>query len=367
MAELTTRVAGLTLRNPVVAASCEYTMTEGGIRRCLEAGAGAVVAKSINEVPGAARQLTIADYTLLDDDFLPVEWAEATGRETLLNRSGLAQTAVDEWLGVLERSQRLAQSLGAVVIASITVASAEGAARLAAELTQVTPALELNIGAPHGREGNAVRQVTEVQGVAHFTSTVRRAIDCPLIVKLPGQAGDIVGMAKAAVDNGADAVALIGRFNGFMPNLSTWKPELESWAAVGGNWALPISLYWVSKCHQALPSVPLLGTNGARDGLDVARFLLAGARAVEVASVLMMRGAPALTDILASLNGYLDSRDVGSVGDLVGASLRSAREYADIEPVRLPPRPWTDVSLERSLRETTPPPEPVDHPRQDNS
>jgi dihydroorotate dehydrogenase len=353
MADLTTHVAGLTLRNPVVAASCEYTMSEGGIQRCLDAGAGAVIAKSINEVPGAAKQLSIADYTLLDNDFSPVEWSQATGRETLLNRSGLAQTPVDEWLGMLERSQRRAQSVGAAVISSITVASAHGAARLAAELAQVTPAIELNIGAPHAREGSAVRQVTEVQGVAHFTSTVRSAIDCPLIVKLPGQAGDIIGMAKAAVDNGADAVALIGRFNGFMPNLQTWKPELESWGAVGGNWALPISLYWVSKCHIALPSVPLLGTNGARDGLDIARFLLSGARAVEVASILMMHGAPALTDMLTSLENYLDSRDVTSVEEVVGAGLRSAREYADIEPVRLPPRPWTDVSLERSQHELT--------------
>jgi dihydroorotate dehydrogenase len=342
MADLITHVAGLQLRNPVVAASCEYTMTEAGIVRCLDAGAGAVVAKSVNEVPEAAKQLDIADYVLLDNRFNVARWEDATGRETLFNRSGLAQTSLHEWLGMLERTQNRAQPLGAAVIASITVASLEGAVRLASEMEQVSPALELNIGAPHGREARAVRQLTEPDGVAAYTRAVRQAVSCPLIVKLPGQASDIVAMARAAADNGADAVALIGRFNGFMPNVDTWQPELGSWGAVGGNWALPISLYWVSKCFKALPDVPLIGTNGARNALDVARFMLSGARCVEIASVLMMRGAQALTEILRDLEQHLDRQEVTRAEDLVGASVKFAREYADIEPVHLPRLPWHD-------------------------
>jgi len=338
--DLTTRIAGLELRNPVLAASSELTMSERGIRACLDAGAGAVVAKSINEVSAAAKQLDIADYVLLDSALADVPWDEATGAETLFNRSGLAQTPLDEWLAVLERSQRYAVTQDAAVIGSITVAGPEGAARLAAALATVVPAVEINIGAPHGREGSAVRQVTDADGVAHYTRTVRSAVSCPLIVKLPGQASDIVGMARAAVDNGADAVALIGRFNGFVPNLTTWDPELGSWGAVGGSWALPVSLYWVSKCRRAMPVAPLVGTNGARSGLDVARFLLSGADAVELASLLMMRGATALTRVLAELRDYLDAHGVRTLAEVVGVSVTRAKEYGEIAPVRLPPRPW---------------------------
>jgi len=339
--DLTTRFARLELRNPVIAASSEYTMSERGIRACLDAGAGAVVAKSINELPAAAKQLDTADYVLLDSGLCEVPWESATGAETLFNRSGLARTPLPEWLDVLERSQRHAAAQGAAVIGSITVASPEGAARLAAELSTVVPAVEVNIGAPHGREGEAVRQVSDAEGVAQYTRVVRRAVSCPLIVKLPVQASDIVGMARAAVEHGADAIALVGRFNGFVPNLTTWEPELGSWGAVGGSWALPISLYWVSKCRRALPGVPLVGTNGARSGLDVARFLLSGAHAVELASLLMMHGAAALSPVVAELRDYLDAHRVHTLADVIGVSVARAKEYGELPPVTLPPRPWT--------------------------
>ncbi|MFI7124706.1 dihydroorotate dehydrogenase [Nonomuraea sp. NPDC050153] len=340
MADLSTAFGGLRLPNPVIAASCEYTMTEPGILACIDAGAGAVVAKSINESPAAAKQLDIADYLLLDQDLHAVPWTSAHGTETLFNRSGLAQTTLEEWVAMLERCQRHASATGSAVIGSVTVASAEGAARLAAAMAEVVPAIEVNVGAPHGREAAAVRQITEAEGVAHYTRTVRAAIDCPLIVKLPGQAGDIVGMARAAAGNGADAVCLTGRFNGFVPNLDTWDPELGSWGAIGGPWALPISLYWISKCFGTVPA--LIGTNGARDGLDVARFLLSGAQAVEMASLLLSNGAAALARTISQLDAYLDQHGVTRLDEVIGAAVRRAKEYHEIDPIVPPVRPWLD-------------------------
>lgn len=91
------------------------------------------------------------------------------------------------------------------------------------------------------------------------------------------------------MEAGADVVSLVGRLNGFLPNIDTWEPELSSWGAIGGPWSLPLSLYWVSKTHDALPQLPIVGTSGARSGLDLARFLLSGASAIEVASALLIR------------------------------------------------------------------------------
>lgn len=340
MADLSTRLGPLALRNPVIAASCEFTMTEEGINSCVDAGAGAVVAKSINESPAAATQLDIADYALLDEHLRLVPWEEATGSESLFNRSGLAQAAVDEWVSMLGSAQAYAASRGSMIIGSVTVAAAEAAAELARRMAEVVPAIEINVGAPHGREGTAVRQITEADGVAHYARTVRDAVDCPLIVKLPGQASDIVGMAKAAADNGADVVGLIGRFNGFVPNLDTWEPELGSWGAIGGGWMLPISLYWVSKCFTSV-STPLIGTNGARDGLDLARFLLSGARAVEIASALISYGPIAITRMLNELDAYLEGHAVPAVDQIIGASVTRAKTYGELTPISPRPQPWT--------------------------
>lgn len=342
MVDLSTQVGPLRLKNPVIAASCEYTMTEAGIRSCVDAGAGAVIAKSVNESPAAARQLDIADYALLNAELRAVPWAEATGAETLFNRSGLAQTTTEDWMAMLERAQAHAAKAGSLVIGSVTVSSVEGAASLAALMSDVVPAVEINIGAPHGREAGAVTQITEADGVAHYVRAIRPTVDCPLIIKLPGQASDIIGMARAATDNGADAVTMIGRFNGFVPNVDTWEPELGSWGAIGGHWALPVTLYWISKCHAAM-STPLIGTNGARDGLDIARFLLSGARAVELASLVLMRGATALTDVIQQLESYLDHHGVSTLDEIIGSAVAKAKEYRQIEPVNPPRRPWTGL------------------------
>lgn len=339
MADLSTQLGALALRNPLIAASSEFTMTETGIRACIDAGAAAVVAKSINEDPAAAAQLDIADYQLLDHNLRDTPWGSAHGGETLFNRSGLAQSTLDDWLTVLDSAQTYAKTRGSMVIGSVTVAAPEAAADLAARMAEVVPAVELNIGAPHGREATAVRQITDAEGVAAYTRAARAMLQCPLIIKLPGQAGDIVGMAQAATAHGADVVALTGRFNGFVPNLDTWDPELGSWGAIGGPWALPISLYWVSKCYRTV-STPLIGTSGARTGLDLARFLLSGARAIEVATAVLTRGPAAITGMLDELNAYLDGRQVASVQDMIGVTTDRAKAYSELTPITPRPEPW---------------------------
>ncbi|MFD4254437.1 dihydroorotate dehydrogenase [Amycolatopsis thermoflava] len=344
MTDLTTTVGPLRLKNPVLAASSEATMTEEGILGCLDAGAGAVVAKSVNESPAAARQLHIADYALLGATGEPVPWPHRTGGETLLCRSGLAP--LEGWLAMLERTQVYARGLGAHVIGSITVAepgpAADLAREMAREMARVVPAVEVNVGAPHGREAGAVRQVTGPETVARYTRAVRDAVDVPLIVKLPAQTDSPRALAAAARDAGADVIAMIGRFNGFWPDPVTSEPVLGSWGAVGGPAMLPVSLYWVSKTFAADRRTPLIGTNGARTAADVARFLLSGARAVELASVVLLHGPGVLGDLVRDLDEVLAAGGHTRVADAVGAAVDRSRAYADIPPRDRPPRPWED-------------------------
>src|ERR1043165_36675 len=102
MSDLSIQLEKIHLKNPLICASSEITMTREGIRAVLDAGAAAVIAKSVNESPAAAAQLAKADYVLLDDNFHPVPW---TSRDrlnaSLFCRSGLAQTPLDEYLPML--------------------------------------------------------------------------------------------------------------------------------------------------------------------------------------------------------------------------------------------------------------------------
>jgi dihydroorotate dehydrogenase (NAD+) catalytic subunit len=163
----------------------------------------------------------------------------------------------------------------------------------------------------------------DADAVRALVSVVRAATALPLTVKLPGE-GDLVELARAARDAGADIVCLAGRTLGFLPDLRTRRPVLGTFGAVGGGWALPVTLRWIAKTRLALgPELPLVGTNGARQGEDVVRFLLAGASAVQLASAVLIEGPGTLTRAIEEVGRYLgehllDARDlVGEAADAV--------------------------------------------------
>lgn len=320
-------VAGLVTANPVWVGSSELTMTRAGLLACIDAGAGAVVAKSVNESAAARRQLDIAGYAFVSDDRRVRPAGSARRGDGLLNRSGLAQVELGGWLAILADAAGHGAARGCPVIGSITLGEPAAAARIGRALAGVVPAIELNIGAPHGREARAVRQLTEADAVHDAVRVVRAAVDVPLFVKLPGQASDVVALARAARAAGADAVGLVGRYPGFLPDLDGGA-VLGSWGAWGSPACLPMSLYWVSKTRLALgPDVPLIGTNGARTAADVLRFLASGARAVEVVTALWVDGPGVLAELVTGVEAYLSGRP-----GFVGSALAGAREYADIPP-----------------------------------
>ena len=342
MTDLSVSVGGLRLKNPVIAGSSEFTMSAVGIDACLDAGAAAVVAKSVNESAAAARQLDTAEYTLLRADWSAASWDVPSAEDTLFNRSGLAQVGLEDWLEILGKADERARERDAYVLDSVTVARPGPAAEIAGRIAAVVRGIELNLGTPHARLASkeALSRPANARAVQAYAQRVKAAVgQACLIVKL-GSGGDVVEQARAAFAGGADAVAMIGRHQGFIPDLDSWEPILGTAAAIGGGWSLPLSLYWVSACRQALgAAAPIVGTNGARSGRDVVRFLLSGARAVEMASAVLMRGPAALTAAVREVERYAGARGLGSLEELVGAAADRALTYSELKP-RPQRRPW---------------------------
>jgi len=122
-------VGGLATANPVWVGSSELTMTLEGITACVDAGAGAVVAKSVNESAAAREQLAIADYAFVSagGEARP----PGTGRpgDGLLNRSGLAAVDLDDWLAMLASAVSRGAARSCPVLGSITLGDPAAAAR----------------------------------------------------------------------------------------------------------------------------------------------------------------------------------------------------------------------------------------------
>lgn len=342
--DLSIELGKIRLKNPLICASSEATMTAGGIRAAIDAGAGAVIAKSVNESPEAARQLSKADYVLLDENWRVIPWNSPGRRDaSLFCRSGLGQMPLDQWLAMLAELDAYAREKDSVVAGSITVAQPGPAAEIAARMQAAGLRwIELNLSAPHGREASTVTQVTAGDAVREYVGRVRQAVTVPLAVKLTSQADDPLTLARIAVDEGADMLVLTGRVQGFMPDVETQKPVLGSWGAIGGRWALPASLYWVSKCWRNVSkAIPIIGTNGARSADDVIRFLLSGARGVELASAVMTDGPQVFTEIVAELQRYCERKRITGLAELVGKAAEQALSYADLpEGSRQGYYPW---------------------------
>lgn len=331
MADLSTRIGAIALKNPLICGSGEHTMAASGIEQCLARGAAAVVAKSTNESEAAKRQLDRTDYALLDSTWRQLSWNFAPPPDAqLFCRSGLAQQQFAPWLEMVAQLDRAARAQDSYVVASLILADLERCLEMAQAVEQAgVRILELNIGAPHGGEAapGAIVLEREADRVRSIVARVRGAVRLPLWVKLTGQSEDVALLAAAAKAGGADAVGIMGRFMAFLPDVETMAPLLGTNAAFGGPWALPLTCRWLALSRQRLGAdFPLIATNGARSGLDLARFLLAGASAIEMTSAVFTGGFDVIARALAELSDYL-ARQGCSTRGIIGLAADRLQTY----------------------------------------
>jgi dihydroorotate dehydrogenase len=325
-------VGRIVLKSPLICGAGEHLMYAEGVRAALKAGAAAVVPKSANETEAGRRQLDRTDYALLGSDWQRLPWNHRPGAgASLLCRSGLAQQPFDEWVTMLADLDDEAKRHDAYVVASLILADLDCCVEMARDVERAgLRILELNIGAPHGNEAvpGAIVLERDSDRVRTIVSRVRSAVRMPIWVKLTGQSEDVAGLAIAAKEAGADAVTVMGRFIAFLPDIETLKPMLGTNAAFGGPWALPLTCRWLAVCRKRLGSgFPLIATNGARSGRDIARFLLSGASAVQASSAIFTGGFAVVTRMLREFDEYLADKKLAAA-DLIGRAADQIGSYA---------------------------------------
>jgi len=125
---------------------------------------------------------------------------------------------------------------------------------------------------------------------------------------------------RIALPAGGDAVVMAGRSLGLIPDIETLEPMLGTTLGVGGFWNLPLTCQWLALSRAKVGAdKPLIATNGAQTGLDIARMMLAGASAVEMTSPVMIRGAATLSSALAEFQAYLKRKTLDAT-DLIGVA-----------------------------------------------
>jgi len=205
------------------------------------------------------------------------------------------------------------------VVVNIAGESIEEYARLARRLDGVSgvSGLELNISCPNVATGLAFG--SSPQMAAEVTAAVRRETTLPVIVKLAPNVSDIVSVAQAAADAGADALTLANTLPAMAIDVRSRRPVL-GWAFGGlsGPSLKPIALRLVYQTAAAV-DVPLIGCGGIMTGLDAIEYIMAGATAVQVGTATFINPRATL-DVLAGIERFMEEEGLDDIHQLVGVA-----------------------------------------------
>src|SRR3954447_11185233 len=207
--ELAMQLGPIALRHPVICGSGEHVSSLDQLVAAVDAGAAAVVAKSANESDAARRQSDFATWVFLDERRQPAP-EDARGA-TMLNRSGLVQEPWEQWVEIVARADAYAAARGSWVALSLIPGDPDELPRLAAEAEAAGLRwIELNLSAPHAHEAapGAIERPSDPARARELTAAVRDATTLPLTVKLGAENADVVALARAVREAGADAVVM---------------------------------------------------------------------------------------------------------------------------------------------------------------
>lgn len=177
-------------------------------------------------------------------------------------------------------------------------------------------AIELNVSCPNVKEGGIVFG-TDPKAAAAVVREAKRHTSKPVILKLSPNVTDIVTMARACEDAGADVLSLINTLLGMEINIHTKKPTLGNiTGGLSGPCIKPVAIRMVWQVAQAV-KVPVIGMGGISSWEDAVEFFLAGASAVAVGTANF--ADPSITmKICDGLNRYLAENNMSSINDLIG-------------------------------------------------
>ncbi len=234
----------------------------------------------------------------------------------MLNAIGLQNDGVEAFLR--ETLSRL-RELGTPVIASVAGETLEEYVGVAVQLSRAegVAAIELNLSCPNQARGG-LEFGTDPDLTMQAVAAVRRATHLPLIAKLSPQVSDIVPIACAAVQAGADILCLTNTILGVAVDAHTRQFRLASKSGgLSGPAIKPIAQYHLWRVRQALPETPLIGVGGISSADDAIEFILLGAHAVQIGTANYVQPTLAL-EVGQGIEAYLRANGFDSVDAIRG-------------------------------------------------
>ncbi len=242
--------------------------------------------------------------------------AECTGG--MINAVGLQNPGVE---AVISRElPRLAQCFRKPVMANVSGFSVEDYAYTCQKLDAQSQVgwLEVNVSCPNVH-GGGMSFGTQPEAAAEVTRAVKAVTKKPVIIKLSPNVTDIVSIARACEDAGADGISLINTMLGMRIDLKRRKPVIaNTMGGFSGPAIFPVAVRMVYQVSQAV-SIPVVGMGGVQSAEDVLEMMLAGATAVEVGAANLVNPFASL-DIVNELPAAMEKYGINDLNEIIGGA-----------------------------------------------
>jgi dihydroorotate dehydrogenase (NAD+) catalytic subunit len=291
-------IAGLRLDNPTMLASGVLGLSAELMSVAVTGGAGAVVSKSIGPEPRNG----FANPTVVQTDY------------GLINAIGLPNPGIDHFAEEIP----LVSKLGVPVIVSVYGFSVDDYVVVTKKAVEGgADAVELNVSCPHVKcTGSEIGQ--DPMLLEEIVKAVKNGIDRPVFVKLSPNVTNIIEIAEVAADAGADALTAINTLRATAIDIETTRPILSNRiGGLSGPAIKPVAIRCVYEIYEKV-RVPIIGCGGLVYWKDAVEFLLAGARAVQIGTALMIQDGNVFKTVTEGVEAYLRRKGFKNVKDIVG-------------------------------------------------
>jgi len=301
MVELSTKYMGMDLRNPLIVASSGLVNSLEGVEKCAESGAGAVVLKSLFEEQIEADTRELMEHIWLNGHTEAFDYVRGMGMSL----------GPSDYLKLIEDVKK---KVTIPVIASLNCVSAKWWVDYAKQIENTgADALELNISVMPS-DPNRVSEEIEKQ-YYDIVEGVRRHINIPIAVKIGPFFTSIARMARELYRRGVSALVLFNRF--YQLDI-----DVDSIKLVGGN---PLSspkemnlpLRWIALLSGRI-ECDFAASTGVHNGIDAIKMILAGAKAVQICSVLYQNGVEQIGRVQKEMEDWMKGHNFESLSDFRG-------------------------------------------------
>jgi dihydroorotate dehydrogenase (NAD+) catalytic subunit len=305
MVDLSTTLCGNKLSNPTVLASGFLGLDWASLDRVAKAGAGAVTTKSCNlEGRDGYNNPTV----LANENFM-------------LNAIGLANAGAEN---EVEELKILNKKTKATIIASVFENSPERFGEVAKKISEGKPHLiELDLSCPHlGGAGFEKYKdfAADPEMIIAVIKEVKKKTKIPIFAKLSPNVPNIIPLAKAAEEAGANGITAINTAGGMLISAEFKKPILHNkFGGLSGPAIKPIALKCVYQIYENV-KIPIIGTGGVTNGLDAIEMLMAGSTAIGIGTATYYRGIDVFKEICKEMEEWMKKNEYDSVKELIGAA-----------------------------------------------